>query len=90
MSGLISSSDVFAQQKLDVEKCTRMYTFQHACGCFLYAPSICIKSVGRKGIPFVAAHKLILNVSERTGMSVKLSSSEICVLCLFSLQLLPA
>ena len=38
MSGVISSSDVFAQQKLDVEKCTRMYTFQHACGCFLLAP----------------------------------------------------
>ena len=41
MSGVISSSDVFAQQKLGVEKCTRMYTFQHACGCFLLAPRIC-------------------------------------------------
>ncbi|EMB27441.1 hypothetical protein HMPREF9727_02157 [Treponema denticola MYR-T] len=33
-SVVLSSSDVFVPQKLDVEKCTRMYTFQHACGCF--------------------------------------------------------
>ena len=31
-------------------------------------------------IYFVTAHKLILNVSERTGMSVVISSSEICVM----------
>ena len=33
-------SDVFESQKLVVQKCTWKYIFEHACGCFLYAPSI--------------------------------------------------
>ena len=33
-------SDVFASQKLVVQKCTWKYIFEHACGCFLYVPRI--------------------------------------------------
>ena len=32
MSVVPRKGDVFAQRKLVVEKCTRMYTFQQACG----------------------------------------------------------
>ena len=32
----------FSSEKLLVVQRTRTYAVQHACGCFLYAPSICI------------------------------------------------
>ena len=32
----------FSSEKLVVGQRTRTYAVQHACGCFLYAPSICI------------------------------------------------
>ena len=58
----------------------RTYILWRARGCFLYAPSICSTYLSKRwlraGIYFVAAHKLILNVSERTGMSVILRSNK--------------
>ena len=55
----------FSREKLVVDQCTRRYTGQQA---------IC-KSIGKAQL-LRAAHKLILNVAERTGMSVVISSSD--------------
>ena len=60
-------------------------TYQrYACGTFLpyslYLHRLFQKAYGKIYGYGVAAHKLIFNVSERTGMSGVLRSSEICVM----------
>ena len=61
------------------KKCTRMYIFTapavNLCSRLVSTPSI-FKSAGCKGISFVAAHKLILNVSEPPWTAVVSSRSQ--------------